>query len=68
MKAIVFADTRSVMVTRLDGVQAGIDAVGFGRARPGVVVTHHGHLDDAPALYQQFDQRANGVIKAVLCP
>lgn len=44
------------------------DLVVAGRARPGVVVTHHGHLDDAAALYQQFDQRANGVIKAVLCP
>jgi len=44
------------------------DLVVSGRARPGAVVTHHGHLDDAAALYRQFDQRANGVIKAVLCP
>jgi glutathione-independent formaldehyde dehydrogenase len=44
------------------------DLVVAGRARPGVIITHHGHLDDAAALYQQFDQRANGVIKAVLCP
>jgi glutathione-independent formaldehyde dehydrogenase len=44
------------------------DLIVAGRARPGVIVTHHGHLADAAALYQQFDQRANGVIKAVLCP
>ena len=44
------------------------DLIVSGRARPGVIVTHHGHLDNAAALYQQFDQRANGVIKAVLCP
>jgi glutathione-independent formaldehyde dehydrogenase len=44
------------------------DLVVSGRASPGVIVTHRGHLDDAAALYQQFDQRANGVIKAVLCP
>ena len=44
------------------------DLVLSGRARPGVVVTHHGRLDDAPRLYQAFDQRADGVIKAVLRP
>ena len=44
------------------------DLIVSGRARPGVVVTHHGHLDNAAALYQQFNQRANGIIKAVLCP
>ena len=38
------------------------------RARPAAIVTHHGGLDDAPALYQAFDQRADGVIKAVLNP
>ncbi|MER6943978.1 glutathione-independent formaldehyde dehydrogenase [Nonomuraea sp. NPDC000554] len=44
------------------------DLVLSGRARPGVVVTHHGRLDDAPELYRAFDQRADGVIKAVLRP
>ena len=44
------------------------DLIVSGRARPGVIVTHHGHLDNAAALYEQFDQRANGVIKAVLTP
>ncbi len=39
-----------------------------GRARAGRIVTHHGRLEDAPDLYQQFDRRANGVIKAVLRP
>jgi glutathione-independent formaldehyde dehydrogenase len=44
------------------------DMILSGRARPAVIVTHHGGLDDAPALYQAFDQRADGVIKAVLHP
>ena len=44
------------------------DLIVSGRARPGAIVTHHGRLDDAPALYQQFDRRADGVIKAVLNP
>ncbi|HEX9352850.1 MAG TPA: hypothetical protein VF933_03385 [Streptosporangiaceae bacterium] len=44
------------------------DMILSGRARPAEVVTHHGGLDDAPALYQAFDRRADGVIKAVLYP
>jgi glutathione-independent formaldehyde dehydrogenase len=44
------------------------DMILSGRARPATIVTHHGRLDDAPALYQAFDQRADGVIKAVLRP
>ncbi len=44
------------------------DMILSGRARPATIVTHHGGLDDAPALYQAFDQRADGVIKAVLRP
>jgi glutathione-independent formaldehyde dehydrogenase len=44
------------------------DLITSGRARPGVVVTHHGTLEDAPELYRQFDQRDNGVIKAVIHP
>jgi glutathione-independent formaldehyde dehydrogenase len=39
-----------------------------GRARPGRIVTHHGSLEDAPDLYERFDRRADGVIKAVLRP
>jgi glutathione-independent formaldehyde dehydrogenase len=38
------------------------------RARPGFVVTHHGPLAEAPAFYRAFDQRADGIIKAVLNP
>ncbi|MGW0593613.1 glutathione-independent formaldehyde dehydrogenase [Streptosporangium sp. NPDC002607] len=44
------------------------DLVLSGRARPSVVVTHHGRLDDAPGLFRAFDQRVDGVIKAVLRP
>jgi glutathione-independent formaldehyde dehydrogenase len=44
------------------------DLILSGRARPGQIVTHHGGLDDAPGLYRAFDQRADGVIKAVLRP
>jgi glutathione-independent formaldehyde dehydrogenase len=44
------------------------DLITSGRARPGIVVTHHGTLDDAPELYRQFDRRDNGVVKAVVHP
>jgi glutathione-independent formaldehyde dehydrogenase len=44
------------------------DLITSGRARPGIVVTHHGTLDDAPELYRQFDRRDHGVIKAVIHP
>ncbi|MCF0092402.1 glutathione-independent formaldehyde dehydrogenase [Micromonospora sp. MH99] len=44
------------------------DLVVAGRARPSVIVTHHGTLADAPELYRSFDRRENGVIKAVLRP
>lgn len=44
------------------------DLIISGRARPGMVVTHHAPLAGAPALYQAFDQRRDGVIKAVLHP
>ena len=44
------------------------DLVVSGRARPGMIVTHHGRLDDAPRLFRAFDDRAEGVIKAILRP
>jgi glutathione-independent formaldehyde dehydrogenase len=44
------------------------DLVVAGKARPGRIVTHHGTLDDAPVLYDRFDRRANGVVKAILRP
>ncbi len=44
------------------------DLVLSGRARPSVIVTHHGGLDDAPGFFRAFDERADGVIKAVPQP
>jgi len=44
------------------------DLVVARRARPGRIVTHHGTLDDAPGLYDSFDRRADGVVKAILRP
>ncbi len=44
------------------------DMVTSGRAKPSVVVTHHGTLEDAPGFFEAFDQRKGGVIKAVLQP
>jgi len=44
------------------------DMVVAGRARPSQIVTHHGTLADAPDLYDRFDRRADGVVKAVLRP
>jgi glutathione-independent formaldehyde dehydrogenase len=42
------------------------DLIISGRARPGRIVSNHGGIDEAPGLYQRFDRRADGVIKAVL--
>jgi glutathione-independent formaldehyde dehydrogenase len=44
------------------------DLVVAARAHPGRVVTHHGPLTEAPALFEAFDRREGGVIKAVLQP
>jgi glutathione-independent formaldehyde dehydrogenase len=44
------------------------DLILAGRAHPSVVVTHHGALDAAPGLYDRFNRRVDGVIKAVLQP
>jgi glutathione-independent formaldehyde dehydrogenase len=44
------------------------DLVTAGRARPGAIVSHHGTLEDAPALLAQFRRREHGVVKAVLQP
>ncbi|MGA7834690.1 MAG: glutathione-independent formaldehyde dehydrogenase [Acidimicrobiales bacterium] len=44
------------------------DMVTSGRAKPSVVVTHHGTLEDAPMFFDAFDQRKGGVIKAILQP
>ena len=44
------------------------DLVVAGRARPGRIISHHGTLDDAPRLYDRFDRRTDGVVKAILRP
>lgn len=44
------------------------DLIVSGRARPGRVVSHHGTLDEAPALFEGFDARAHGIVKAVVNP
>ncbi len=44
------------------------DMVTSGRAKPSVVVTHHGGLEDAPSFFEAFDRRTGGVIKAILQP
>jgi glutathione-independent formaldehyde dehydrogenase len=35
------------------------------RARPGRVVTHHPRLEEAPDVFERFDRREDGIIKAV---
>jgi glutathione-independent formaldehyde dehydrogenase len=44
------------------------DLILAGRARPSKIVTNHGTLQDAPHLFDRFDRRADGVIKAILRP
>jgi glutathione-independent formaldehyde dehydrogenase len=82
MRAGAVANTRAVGATCFsEGITVGFgrthdrrypvllrDLVLSGRARPSVVVTHHGRLDDAPNLYEACDRRADGVIKGLLRP
>lgn len=35
------------------------------RARPSQIITHHEPLQNAPSLYDRFDRRADGIVKAV---
>jgi glutathione-independent formaldehyde dehydrogenase len=44
------------------------DLIVAGRAHPGRIVSHHCSLEAAPRLFDAFDRRADGVIKAVLRP
>ena len=44
------------------------DLILAGRARPGVIVTHHPCLQAAPGMYDRFDRRLDGIIKAVFRP
>jgi glutathione-independent formaldehyde dehydrogenase len=44
------------------------DEVIGGRAHPGAIVTHHIPIEKAPEMYERFDRREEGVIKAVINP
>jgi len=37
-----------------------------GGAKPGTIVTHHIAIEDAPAMYERFDKREEGIHKVVL--
>jgi hypothetical protein len=41
---------------------------GAGRATPSLLVSHDLGLDEAPAAYEKFDQRADGYTKVLLHP
>jgi glutathione-independent formaldehyde dehydrogenase len=41
------------------------DLIISGRARPGQIVTHHESLENAPVIYDRFDRRVDGIVKAV---
>jgi glutathione-independent formaldehyde dehydrogenase len=41
------------------------DLIISGRAQPGQVVTHHESLDNAASIYDRFDRRVDGIVKAV---
>ena len=34
-------------------------------ARPGQIITHHESLENAPSIYDRFDRRVDGIVKAV---
>ena len=44
------------------------DLIISGRARPGQIVTHHESLENAPSIYDRFDRRVDGIVKAVFPP
>jgi glutathione-independent formaldehyde dehydrogenase len=41
------------------------DLIISGRARPSQVITHHEALENAPSIYDRFDRRVDGIVKAV---
>jgi len=43
----------------------GRSATSAGRARPGQIVTHHESLENAPSIYDRFDRRVDGIVKAM---
>lgn len=44
------------------------DMIISGRAEPGFLVSHRVSLEDAPEMYQRFDERETGVTKVLLKP
>ena len=44
------------------------DLIIAGRAHPSLLVSHELSLDEAPAAYARFDQRADGYTKVLLHP
>ncbi|ELY95177.1 formaldehyde dehydrogenase [Natrialba hulunbeirensis JCM 10989] len=44
------------------------DMITSGRAEPGFLVSHTVSLDDAPEMYERFDEREEGVTKVLLTP
>ena len=41
------------------------DLIISGRARPSQIITHHESLENAPSIYDRFDRRVDGIVKAV---
>jgi glutathione-independent formaldehyde dehydrogenase len=44
------------------------DLIISGRARPSQIITHHESLENAPSMYDRFDRRVDGIVKAVFNP
>lgn len=44
------------------------DLIIQGKANPGFMVSHHEPLENAPEMYERFDQREEGVTKVLLKP
>ncbi|ELZ03549.1 glutathione-independent formaldehyde dehydrogenase [Natrialba aegyptia] len=44
------------------------DMIVSGRAEPGFLVSHEVELEDAPEMYERFDEREEGVTKVLLHP
>ena len=44
------------------------DLIIAGKANPGLIVSHHLSLEEAPDAYKKFDQRADGYTKVILKP
>jgi glutathione-independent formaldehyde dehydrogenase len=41
------------------------DLIISGRGRPSQIITHHEALENAPSIYDRFDRRVDGIVKAV---